>query len=623
MMTMSWEALASDIKNGRFVPFIGAGLSAARDEQALTKLMELEKNDMTEVVLRSTPGGLSAYRFGRLCKSVKKDCTKTAILRAIVKNVWMDISTGPSWTDLYDEWCGADKMKTFDIGNEEKAIADFQDGLLSLISELDRTAWSKAKPGVGSALAPWLEGANFNIDISSQKAIKDHMNKCLKAAVDLSEFVQDKTLAKRLCPKSILNGLSNLAAIIFYPSYDWAPKKAQKALKAALVSVRECLNEVSREQVEWMVSLLWHLCRFDDPLLPSSRELAFRLTVKMNTPYTVMGELGQIADLVAISPDNEEDIPFAKNIDEVIVDWITYCHQKSEENVSSYYENMARAFCLIYASHNGKWEIPIEKPEEALPLLFTTNYDESMERALRNVDGAGWKYVHILFPLIRKMDAPNSYKRIFFRSRGTPSSDQEPETREGKTEKLPTVWAVQSWMMGAPEPSPPEIVWRDHSTQQDVGASGPIETTFAHIVNKLPGPGPIVIKLHGAPSVPLQKLKDEFRHMTLITESGYVKVMAEFGIHDKMPMQALNSVMIGRRLWFIGYSLSDWNVRSQLYLQLQYRRIENNPLLGTVSEVRAVMDRADPFKEAHCDFLGIKIHKGTIANFFSQLDNQS
>jgi hypothetical protein len=128
--------------------------------------------------------------------------------------------------------------------------------------------------------------------------------------------------------------------------------------------------------------------------------------------------------------------------------------------------------------------------------------------------------------------------------------------------------------------------------------------------------GPLIVKLHGSPSEQRGLLKDQ--HWVVLSEVGYLQALEGSAmpewvrqqLHDSavgrpLGREAMDPEANGRRsLWFLGYSIADWNVRLRLYQD------------SKVGGLRRTFNReADPYRSALLTILGIEEFLGDLNEF--------
>jgi len=129
--------------------------------------------------------------------------------------------------------------------------------------------------------------------------------------------------------------------------------------------------------------------------------------------------------------------------------------------------------------------------------------------------------------------------------------------------------------------------------------------------------GPVIVKLHGAPT--LQEAADGlggyFKHKIVVSEKEYLDALQEGSsslnwFEDEMfkPLddeERHDPASRARSIWFLGYSIADWNVRLRLYSHLRGARRDERPL-------RAVNRDYDPFRQAILRPLKVLLCRGDL-----------
>ena len=138
--------------------------------------------------------------------------------------------------------------------------------------------------------------------------------------------------------------------------------------------------------------------------------------------------------------------------------------------------------------------------------------------------------------------------------------------------------------------------------------------------------GPIVVKLHGSPldeMTPDSQAagSESYQHSLILSEHDYMRnIVSEIGAGPEWTQVPFSGMVNGERkhLWFLGYSMSDWNVRLRLYKQISQRKqgkVEGAP------DKRNVDRFIDPLREPLMDVLDIHIERDDLSSFASTLAN--
>ena len=120
--------------------------------------------------------------------------------------------------------------------------------------------------------------------------------------------------------------------------------------------------------------------------------------------------------------------------------------------------------------------------------------------------------------------------------------------------------------------------------------------------------GPIIVKLHGSPSL---ELESRLRHWIVLSEFSYLQALgtsarAPYWLEQQLSLKNISAEWdsrggMGRSLWFLGSSISDWNVRLRLYEDLRRG--------GRRSSVNQGID---VYRSAILDGLGVEQHIGDL-----------
>jgi len=264
------------------------------------------------------------------------------------------------------------------------------------------------------------------------------------------------------------------------------------------------------DELSWLADLLWHTLRYHLPAYPTTAELAFQLSLMIGVtgyPQLRRGELAQIAELQA----NYE------NQVEKIRRWFEFCEHKNRPP-SDFHLGIAAAL---------QYQFERRRDLEPWPIAFVTNYDRALEKAFEHL---GLKY-HVVFPLLVGW----------------------------ATESVSITWVFKTIFPPDSTSAPPGP--RDCTDWES--AEGP-----DNLVQ-----GPIVIKLHGSPLEPLPDAKDigyprsQLQHWIVLSESSYLATIVGRESYPKWIEKELGGTP-RRALWFLGYSISDWNIRLRLYEHL-------------------------------------------------------
>ncbi len=296
------------------------------------------------------------------------------------------------------------------------------------------------------------------------------------------------------------------------------------------------------EHLTWLSDLLWLSLLAWQPLYPDSHELGIELALvsdaeDTNTWETRLARAAEtFTDLARlnghiISRFEELDPRRQKWRDSLIMDTHVTIAAKSLHMASS------------------------ESNER--PLIFTTNFDRGLESALEALIGSDESsfalsdYTVVYPVLVRKRPKKKSSKN--------------------ELERYRLVWVARDWRRGAKD----RYRWivrtdsDDHSVHILGLASDPHNCVDDLQLLQKSGfgsdtRGPIIVKLHGSPLDQLAPLMDkslEFERYLVLSEYQYL----DFIVKEQVSAPTWLMANLQRNhVMFLGYSMSDWNVRLQI-----------------------------------------------------------
>ncbi len=541
MNTCTPDQIIKSLKKGAFTPFIGAGASGLRenaqpDEYHCMGLMRSYRNSTTY------------FRYGKLLSSGLAP-SQIEYLKILI-NVDADKSMS-----LFELCKGmADKLY-------EGQLLKFQKMLLSVIINLTNTAGKRFADG---SLISISEDNNYiTMMPDEQKELVEPFVKLIKITEELSSV--DETVCCENCkegskqkeclfvlrdhfrPKYITYRLKLLANFLLTAGQ----RKEIQSFKIKSDLIKSILEDRQKHngcfflsELEWLKQLLWHSIRFDDPQLPSTRELMFQMTIETIDGLPMIGELPQVAERTDVTGGQGSGYSEECSI-KVIQRCFDYCNKKTKLNSPKFYQIMAALLNEQYKAVRDNKYPEIVSGMHSLtvngrkPIIaFTTNYDNNLENALCNL---GCNY-HVVYPVRRLQNVQENLKK----------------------EETDISWHVATFHIDnndAVSQGDPEII-----DQEDlIGAF--IDRDLI---------GPIIVKLHGAPFMPLRD--NLFKHFVLLSESNYLTSLVSNNALD-VPQIFLKkarfynqNIECKHHLWFFGYSISDWNIRIALYKQLRDRK---------------------------------------------------
>jgi len=317
--------------------------------------------------------------------------------------------------------------------------------------------------------------------------------------------------------------------------------------------------EVRLSRLEWLSDLLWYSLRFWIPLFPTTAELAFELSLVARFALPRRAELAQAAEALFLKD---------KELVDQVKPLFQFC-EEFQERPSDFHLAIAAILQQMYGGyHEMASKIPDRRPaglppdedDQAgyIPVAFTTNFDRCLEKAFEFI-GLGY---HVVYP------------------GRTVAGDRRGEVH----------WFLRTVL---PEPPPDEDF-------------KPLKLCELRLENEKIR-GPVIVKLHGSPlDTPLKG----HEHWLVLSESGYLEAMDPKV--NPVPAWVEDQLKGGgespRSLWFLGYSVADWNIRLRLYEHLRYYRESTEP------PAKSVVDRGalDWFREAILGKLEINIYQGDL-----------
>jgi hypothetical protein len=394
------------------------------------------------------------------------------------------------------------------------------------------------------------------------------------------------------------------------PGGNHLPQQYRREFKTFRITIddqglpRSATPTLDVDTVEWVTGLLWYALRYGLPIYPSSEELAFELSLISRWVHPPSGELAQAAeqeDYVALVPkiatlfrfyDSGYDRPL--KIHRRIAEAMVYCYGVYKEGLRSGFQ--AKSTPERVASGIG-----IDPP-----VAFTTNFDCGLERAF---DDLGVSY-HVVYPIVER-----------------PSHVQK---KTGGTQS-------------------PKIEWVLKTVCHNVGTGDIKQFSPNYRVvlssKKFPDPasilGPIIVKLHGSPvdSVGGPDLQfalapvtpdSQLYHFLILPETVYLEALLQQeagAIPAWVDAFLQNASSDGHgALWFLGYSMSDWNIRLQVYRQAR-SAARSATRLGPASKSEygatkyAIVPYIDVFRWTVLTDMDVEICTGDLGEFADKLDS--
>src|SRR6185295_2505282 len=288
------------------------------------------------------------------------------------------------------------------------------------------------------------------------------------------------------------------------------------------------------DAVQWMSELVWYTLRYWIPCYPTTAELAFELSLRVANAPARRAELAQAAQAL----ENEHSTTKGKNSSSLATEMATvikYCENYQREVPESvagtlaFYYSIAAALQYQYDLYKERCQADDEQADgdgeefggpPTVPLVFSTNFDNALERVFEAYD-IGY---HVVYPTSRKGGIP--------------------------------VWRLRTCYPESANKTPIDIKWND------VWVDVPKPPTAPPKAGQLIGP--LILKIHGAPC--LKEAEAGYGHWLVLSEAGYLDALATASnMPDWIKKQLGEQTMSRRSLWFLGYSMSDWNVRLRLF----------------------------------------------------------
>ena len=343
--------------------------------------------------------------------------------------------------------------------------------------------------------------------------------------------------------------------------------------------------------IEWVANLLWYTLRFDVPAYPTTSELAFEFSLLAPPMLRTGGALPEAVELVLRRSGEDVPTKLRHNFE---------FYDDEAPKLTDLHRSLAKAlhYCYFRNAKSGRAgaraSIHSVVPEDDgggkatgfLPVAYTTNFDRTLENALEELRIPH----HVVFPVVLR---PRRHGRENRRA-----ADQEVRTSG-------VAWAMRTWL---PSGGPTEVFHLDDD---------PRNHGFAFR-------GPLVIKLHGSPLDPLTGHVSlagvpgmwEREHFLVLSETSYLETILHKGSLPAWLETHLTDTPAARAglgLWFLGYSVRDWNIRARLYSQARevadaskyavniqndpygnaiFPRIHITPMMGDLNDFGLLLEEA-------------------------------
>ena len=276
--------------------------------------------------------------------------------------------------------------------------------------------------------------------------------------------------------------------------------------------------ELRFDLLEWLSDLLWLTLRVDLPHYPTSAELAFEISLLVRSAPPRRPDLAQAAEAIRREQGSNARDGSAKYLLEQLESFVEYWEKKHREAEQSavtgsaqptaFHTNLALAMVFQYQLYSKAVRERQNRPPA--PIVFTTNFDQLLEKIFEK---HATDY-HVIFPVVDN------------EGRGT--------------------WTLYTYYHD-----------RDYGQRGKFSPYTPVDEAFEAGAPSLAGP--VLVKLHGAPKI---RPPDDAHHALVLSESEYLRAMLW---KNRMPTWVQDQLRNRRRhLWFLGYSISDWNIRLRL-----------------------------------------------------------
>ncbi|QQG48239.1 MAG: SIR2 family protein [archaeon] len=553
--------LTTSIKQGTFTPFLGAGVSAS-SPSSVGLYFEIEPGSYWATV---------QGRFQTLESALGKGNETT---RKYIQSLAMNYRIRSQ-----SQGVSPRMAKQTPIVNFQLKIAKLASALIAAFAA-----------GVSREQNPGIDSDDYSVEMSEgeQERIVGPLFDAVEASLAL---VLDKTRSggkPRRLETSIIYKRMGVITCKLLSSKVWGKSKVRwiqndqskqvhEAKLPMLSALYEECNPFKENQVphmrlsliQWLGDLLWYTMRFDIPAYPSSSELAFLASLLLDTE-----DLPRRAALAEGANALGEETLFVEHLK----NWLKYCEGDEHQSTTDFHRDIAEL--LVQEFKTYEWNNVEGKQEGGLyPIAFTTNYDRCLEIALSDQQS---KY-HVIYPVLERNRPDQLPDTKWLVSLGIPSSDGPREVVKGVLSEVKDERGFR--------------ILRDDD-------SGSLQVDVQ---------GPIIVKLHGSPLHPVQNARQE--PFLVLSEASYLLSM----VGPQGYPQFLNSEMSEsrRQLWFLGYSLSDWNVRLSLYRQAHEHFI-NKPS----NEFRNTMNRKiDAIKSALLGTLQVRVYLGDLEELGKMIEH--
>jgi hypothetical protein len=540
------------IENGLFTPFLGAGASSLR-----------------------TRNGYAAWHWVDVARQ----------LRCLLDEFGEKSPPG-----LYLKALADAKGITPAPSHDPPSRAQWAKALLPLqraLTDLGAYLLEQCGTSMASTRKAIVDVATYEVPLAGDPdVLLQHLIPALDTALDLcgmAALVPDSDLTEHLNPSAIHKGLERLTLRLLGPSYLDSVRSSLESHDFLIKEIYKAAAQhpkhgsLSLDEATWLANLLWHTLRFEVNAYPTASELAFRISLEVDL-HPHYAALAQAAQAWRTSTAQAK----------MITKWLDHCEDSPE--LTRFHNVMAAALALQHSRLGaikamtsddliGDDELPSslggaqKSKRPATPpvsLAITTNYDQCLERAFDRLR----RSYHVIFPV-------NDAHQWLVRTVSWYERGREPLTK----------WA--------------EIRYRV-PLGKDVGILE-VKDSPAHKFKLFKQEGPIVVKIHGSPQDVAPPSVGRFNPFLVLSERTYLDSVSSASALPSWIQQQIGRE--GREIWFLGYSISDWNVRLTLYRQVQMTKGQH---VGPDPKKHAVDRRVDEWGMPLMRVLEVEMYEGDL-----------
>jgi hypothetical protein len=610
------------LEQGAFVPFLGAGASSISgyevdEKNRKTVLLSIPNGKLKCIGdLRKIPGECIRHRIGRLLQEASKEQHASDPVTLIDQIYKSRFPSGKNIKPFMREqgfYSCIGERYIYNLNYSLiKILLSISDNILRSLNEkrsfldLNATTCFDISPEFAGKIGPIFGNALVAVAELKKLFENDQINLCQGAR----ECWRDEQGA---CKSAIIMNLQiskvcdSLLAFAYLFTENLDPVSWEKIQENWGGEIQTCRTGTYKDifdeigamgtknrkyrygHYQWLTDLFWHTVRFDDSVLPTAQEIAFRLSLNFTRGVLMPGELAQAAEVTGLGfdlPVQDEDQAFSLRAFEIIKNWFEYSNSYSKGSYNCLHKTVA----LMMKANYEYIKIKHSDQQRSLPhhlevnvahnkrlcAAVTTNWDNCLEYAIS--EASPNSKCSVIFPISIKYEIGTKFHWCI-------SEVEFIKNGPNKYRATDTAIFIKSGT---------DII--------------EIKEKISSIKNDF-----LVIKLHGSPlyNIPenavdgLTQGKEEIipLHALVISESGYLSYLQNIDDSsiDGVIKELLTSVGYNKYLFFLGYSLSDWNMRLSLY---KHALLEKE----AVREAKkyAVLRSIDPYKVAIMNPLDVK-----------------